>query len=81
MTDLLQVNGQVINIAHILLKLACKDYSFLDPAIKWFEHGLDFIYTLELDASCDDPNAIAFFQSFQVSYTWLVPFLMGLNCS
>ena len=46
-------------------KGCCGYFTFLDQAVKEFEHGLDSIFkepvdTLELDASFDKPDAIAF---------------------
>ena len=50
-------------LAHFPLEPGCKNYTFLDQAIKDFEHGLDSILTdsvdtPELDASFDEADVM-----------------------
>ena len=77
--------GKVSSLTHFPLEVGCEDYAFFDQAIADFEEGLDSILTnspetLELDTSLDEPDVITSSVSSGFS-TWLVPFLIILNCS
>ena len=55
--------GVNTNISNFPLESGCEDYSFLDLAVKDFQHVLDFILTDSintptLDASFDEVNAM-----------------------
>ena len=55
--------GKFSTLTHFLLHPGCDDYSFLDQAVKDFEHGLDSILTdssetQEQDISLDEGAAI-----------------------
>ena len=54
---------KVSTLTQFTLELGCKNYSFLDQAVKDFEHGLDSILTdsvdaLYLDASFNQADAM-----------------------
>ena len=55
---------KVSSLTHFPMELGCEDYSFLDQVMADFEQGLDstltdFLETLELDASLDEPDAVS----------------------
>ena len=57
------LTGKVSTLTHFPPAPGCKDYYFLDQAVKAFEHCLypiimDSVYSPELDASCDEADAI-----------------------
>ena len=58
---------------------------FSDQAIADFEHGLDVILTDPIQTQELDASLMSLIpchlQSLQGSYTWVVPFLIILNCS
>ena len=77
--------GKVSSLTHFPLEPGCEDYSFLDQAMTDFEQGLDSILTdsletPELDTSLDEPMPLPL-QSLLGFITWLVLFLIILNCS
>ena len=56
--------GKMWTLTQFPLEPGCEDYSFLDQAVKDFEHGLDsilnnWVETLELDASFDESDVMA----------------------
>ena len=55
--------GKVSSLTHFPLEPGCEDYSFLNPAVKDFEYGLDSFFTdsvntPELEVSFDEAVAI-----------------------
>ena len=75
---------KVSTLAHFPIKPGCKDYFFLDEAVKDFEFDLhsnlmDSVDTSELDASFDENDAMPSSVSSRFLHT--VPFLTILDCS
>ena len=59
---------KLLHLTHSSLELGCDDYNSLDKAVEELEDGLDSIFTYsgetpELDASLNEPDAIAFSMS------------------
>ena len=76
--------GKVSSLTNFPHEPGCEDYSFLDQAVADFEQGLDFILndfveTLEIDASFEEPDGVL--SSFSLGFLCLVPFLILLNNS
>ena len=62
---------------------SCEDYSFLDQAVADFEHGLESIFNDSVKTPKIDRLTSLMpwcLQCLQHLYTWLVPFLIILNC-
>ena len=78
--------GKVSSLTHFPLEPGCEDYVFLNQAVADFKKGLDSILTdsletLELDTSLGELMPLHLLQSLLVFFTWLVHFLIILNCS
>ena len=77
-TNLPWVHRQVSTLAHFQPQLGCEDYTFIDQALKEFEHGpgsmfTDFAQTADLDASLGKP--VSFPPLYlEGSYDQLLPF-------
>ena len=67
-------------LGHFPFELSCDDYTFIDQAAKEFEHGLNSLKTLELDAHFDKPDVTTSPVS-SGSLCSVSTFVVSLNCS